>query len=59
VILLTLLFLVPINNRLARFGNTSAREKVQRDLRKWDALHRLRVLALTTAMVIFLAAVSS
>jgi uncharacterized membrane protein len=58
VIILTVLFLVPINNRLARFDNTAATEKAQREHRKWDTLHRLRVLALTSAMVMFLAAVN-
>jgi uncharacterized membrane protein len=58
VITLTILFLVPINNRLARFENPVAAEKALREHRKWDTLHRLRVLALTTAMVMFLAAVS-
>ena len=58
VIILTVLFLVPINNHLARFDNTATTENAQREHRKWDTLHRLRVLALTTAMVMFLAAVN-
>src|SRR5260370_29861496 len=58
VIILTVLFLVPINNHLARFDNTATTENAQREHRKWDTLHRWRALALTTAMVMFLAAVN-
>jgi uncharacterized membrane protein len=57
VIVLTLLFLVPINNQLARFEPGSAIQRAQQDHRKWDGLHRLRVLALTASMVLFLVAV--
>ena len=59
VIILSLLFLVPINNRLARFENPAAMEKAHSDHRKWDSLHRVRVLALTTAMVLFLITTAS
>ena len=57
IIVLTLLFLVPINNQLARFEPGSATQKAQQDHRKWDRLHRLRVLALTASMVLFLVVV--
>jgi uncharacterized membrane protein len=57
VIVLSVLFLVPINNQLARFEPGSATQKAQRDHRKWDGLHRLRLLALTASMVLFLVAV--
>ena len=55
VILVTVLFLVPINNRLARaeIGSLSAAEAQHR---QWDVLHRGRVLALTLAMLAFLLA---
>jgi hypothetical protein len=51
------LFLVPINNQLARVEPGQATESARRDHRKWDRLHRLRVLALTASMVLFLVAV--
>jgi uncharacterized membrane protein len=54
VILLTLLFLVPINNQIARIDPSSAADWALRDHRKWDAMHRLRVLALITSMVLSL-----
>ena len=57
IIVLTLVYLVPINNQLARFEPGSAPQKAQQDHRKWDRLHRLRVLALTVSMVLFLVVV--
>jgi len=57
VILLTLLFLVPINNRMMRLDAESFPEAAQQEHHRWDALHRLRVLALGIAMVFFLLAV--
>jgi uncharacterized membrane protein len=57
VIVLTVLFLVPINNKLARFEPGSATQKAQRDHHKWDGLHRLRVLGLTASMVLLLVAI--
>jgi uncharacterized membrane protein len=57
VIILTLLFLVPINNRLARMENSSVFDSVRSDHRKWDTLHRFRILALITAMVLAVIAI--
>jgi len=57
VILLILLFLVPINNRLAHSEPAAVPERAQREHRKWDMLHRLRVLALTAALVLLLSAI--
>ena len=57
VIVLTLLFLVPINNRMMRLDAESFPEEAQREHRRWEALHRLRVAALVVAMVCFLLAV--
>lgn len=57
VIVLTLLFLVPINNRMARMDPGEFRGKAQREHQRWDVLHRVRVAALSTAMVLFLAGV--
>lgn len=57
VIVLTLIFLVPINNRIARSSTDDWTAVTQRAHRKWDALHRLRVVALTAAMILFLVSV--
>ena len=56
-IVLTLVFLVPINNRMARLSPDSAPREALREHKKWDSMHRLRVGALTAAMVLFLVAV--
>jgi uncharacterized membrane protein len=57
VIVLTLLFLVPINNRMARLDPETASEAELKDHKRWDGMHRWRVAALTAAMVCFLLAV--
>jgi hypothetical protein len=57
VIVLTLLFLVPINNRMMHLDPGSFGDAARREHRKWDAMHRVRVLALSVAMVCFLIAV--
>jgi uncharacterized membrane protein len=57
IIVLTVLFLVPINNQLARLAPGSATPAAQRNHHKWDRLHRLRVLALGVSMLLFLVAV--
>ena len=54
VIVMTLLFLVPINNRLARMEAGAFTDAARREHRKWDSLHRVRVAALAVAMVVFL-----
>lgn len=59
VIILTILFLVPINNRLARWGSHLPLDQAYREHKRWDAMHRARVVALETAMVLFLLAVNS
>lgn len=46
VIALTLLFLVPINNRLARMDADGLKESAQREHRRWDSRHRVRVFVL-------------
>lgn len=57
VIVLTLLFLVPIANRLARAEAREMTPDEERSHRKWDRMHRWRVAALIAAMVIFLMSV--
>jgi Domain of unknown function (DUF1772) len=56
VILFTVLFLVPINNRMARLGSDSFPEQARREHKKWDTLHRLRVAAVGVALICFLVA---
>lgn len=56
-IALSLVSLVPINNRLVRTDADGWPEGAQREQRKWDALHRVRVFALAVAMVFFLAGI--
>jgi uncharacterized membrane protein len=57
VILHTVLVLVPINNRMTRLDSNSFSLEAQRDHKKWDRLHRLRVVALVAAMVCFFVAI--
>ncbi|MGA8530199.1 MAG: DUF1772 domain-containing protein [Acidobacteriaceae bacterium] len=57
VIVFTLRFLVPINNRLIRPAPGITPEQSLREHDRWDLMHRFRVLALTAAMVAFLVAI--
>lgn len=57
VIVHTLLVLVPINNRMIQLKSASFSPEARREHVKWDSLHRLRVLALSAAMVCFLVAI--
>jgi uncharacterized membrane protein len=57
VIILTILFLVPINNRMMQLDAGAFPEQAMRAHDRWDTLHRIRVLALMTSMVCFLLAV--
>jgi uncharacterized membrane protein len=57
VIVLTLAFLVPINNRMAREETHAASDQAHTEHQRWDSLHRGRVIALGVAMVLFLVAV--
>jgi len=57
VIVLTILFLVPINNRLAGVHRDAETEQALTEHGQWDAMHRWRVASLTAAMVCFLMAV--
>jgi hypothetical protein len=49
-ILLSVLVLVPINNRVAKMDSVFS-ENLQREHRQWDVLHRWRVFALGVALV--------
>ena len=57
VIVLTLMFLVPINNRLARPESSLSLDEAHREHKRWDAMHRVRVVALSSAMVLLLVAI--
>jgi Domain of unknown function (DUF1772) len=56
VIVLTLIFLVPINNRLAR-QSALPLDEAHRQHQRWDAMHRARVVVLAAAFVLLLLAV--
>ena len=53
VSLLTLLFLVPLNNHLAQLDPRSWTEGTRRTLRAWDRRHRVRAAARVAALVCF------
>lgn len=57
VIVLTLVFLVPINNRMMRLDASSSADTSLCEHKTWDVLHRGRVVVLATSMVCFLLAV--
>jgi uncharacterized membrane protein len=56
VILVTVLFLVPINNRMVQLNAESFTDEAKRQHTRWDTLHRLRVLALAVSLVCLLVA---
>jgi uncharacterized membrane protein len=56
IIALTLIFLVPINNRMMRLDASSPADTSLREHRTWDLLHRGRVAVLATSMICFLLA---
>jgi uncharacterized membrane protein len=51
VILLSLLVLVPINNRMAQLSPDAPSDRDLREHKRWDALHRVRVAALCAAFI--------
>ena len=51
VIVLTLLFLVPLNNRLAALDPGDWTDETRRAHGKWDTRHRYRIAALVAALV--------
>lgn len=54
VIVLTLLFLVPINNRIVRMEAAEFTNALGQEHRRWDMMHRWRVAAISAAMVCLL-----
>jgi uncharacterized membrane protein len=57
VIVLTIVFLVPINNRMTQLASDAFPVKAQLEHQKWERLHRVRVVALIAAMVCCLVAI--
>ena len=53
-IMLSLLSLVPINNRMVQTDADGFTESTRRELRKWESFHRVRVSVLAAAMLFFL-----
>jgi len=53
-IILSISALVPINNRIASLDKAGPTPGWERDHRKWDALHRVRILLLISALLIVL-----
>ena len=51
-IILSVSTLVPINNRIASLNTAAPAPGWERDHRKWDALHRVRILLLMLALLI-------
>ena len=51
-VVLSISVLVPINNRIASLNTAAPAPGWERDHRKWDALHRVRILLLILALVI-------
>lgn len=56
-IILSVTVLVPINNRMIRLDASSSAEASLREHRRWELLHRGRVMVLVASMVCFLLAV--
>lgn len=55
-IIFSIVVLVPINNRLASLSTAAPAPGWDRDHRRWDALHRVRILLLTVALLVLVSA---
>jgi uncharacterized membrane protein len=53
VIVFTVGLLVPINNRIASLNTNAPAPTWKRDHKKWDSLHRVRILLLGSALFVF------
>lgn len=56
VIALSVLVLVPINNRMMQLNSESFSQEAQREHQRWTTIHHLRVIALVVAMACYLLA---
>lgn len=54
VIVLTLMLLVPINNRIANTDSAAFTDSLRREHTRWDVLHRWRVLVVSVSMICML-----
>lgn len=52
VIVFTISILVPINNRISSLNMVAPTPGWQRDHKKWDSLHRVRILLLSAALLV-------
>lgn len=59
VIVLTHIFLVPINNRMALEQAHALADQAHREHHRWDVMHRARVVTLLAAFVLLLIAVGA
>ena len=55
-IVLSISVLVPINNRIASLNTAAPAPGWERDHRKWDVLHRVRILLLVVAVLVLTSA---
>ena len=51
--------LVPINNRIASLNTEAPAPGWERDHRRWDALHRIRILLLMIALLVLVSALAA
>ncbi len=57
IIILSVTTLVPINNRVAKLNSDSLHAESQQAHKKWDTLHRLRIVLLIAAMLFLTAGI--
>jgi uncharacterized membrane protein len=55
-IIISIAVLVPINNRITSLNTAALAPGWERDPRRWDALHRIRILLLVIALVVLVSA---
>ena len=53
-IIFSIAVLVPINNRIVALNTAAPRPGWERDPRKWDALHRIRILLLMVTLLLII-----
>ena len=58
-IILSIGVLVPINNRIASLNTAAPAPGWEREHRKWDVLHRVRILLLVVAVVVLASALAA
>jgi uncharacterized membrane protein len=59
VIAFTIAILVPINNRIASLNTAAPTPGWKRDHRKWDSLHRVRIVLLAVAVLFLIYALAA